>query len=38
MVVHSCNPSTQEDLEFKASLHYIARPWFQKKKKKKVSN
>jgi hypothetical protein len=41
VVVHHYNPSTQESepgglrvREFEASLSYIARPYFKKKKKK----
>jgi hypothetical protein len=38
MVVHTCNPSTQEvgqeDCEFKSSLDYIVRLHLKKEKKK----
>jgi hypothetical protein len=40
MVVHFCNPSTQEglrqeNLKLKASLVYVERPYLNMKKKKK---
>jgi hypothetical protein len=40
MVVHACNSSTWEveDLEFEASLDYIARSCLKKKKQKKPNN
>jgi hypothetical protein len=35
MVVHACNPSTQERLsEFQDNLGYAERAWLKKKKKK----
>jgi hypothetical protein len=34
VVVHTCNPSTQENHDFKASLGYIARFYLKKNKNK----
>jgi hypothetical protein len=30
VVVHACNPSTQEGLEFEINLGYTVRPYFKK--------
>jgi hypothetical protein len=33
VMVHACNPTTQEDCEFQASLDYLVRPCLKKTKK-----
>jgi hypothetical protein len=38
IVVHTCNPNTQEDEKFEASLGYIVRTFLKKTKKSQNKN